>query len=277
MQKNGRLAARILTYLIMIVLFLVAVYPIIWLIAGSFKDDYEFYNNIWGFASKFRVENYISAWNRAGLGAKYINSLLVTCGFLLVLLPVVCCAAYAIARLEFRGKKAIYTYFLIGIMIPTGVLAIPSFSLAVKLGLVNSRIGLILFYVAQSTAFGIFLMRSFFISLPKSLEEAALIDGSTRFGSFIRVILPLSLPGIMTQVIYSGLNVWNEYLLASVFIRTPEKQTLPLGMATFVNQYNIYYPELFAALVCVTLPMVIIYILGQKTFISGMTAGAVKG
>lgn len=276
-MKILKLIKHVLFYAAILVAFAVAVYPVLWLIAGSFKDDFEFYNNIWGFASTLRWENYISAWTRAGLGQKYINSLLVTGGFLIVLLPVVSCAAYAIGRLEFKGKRQIYSFFLLGIMIPSGILAIPSFSVAVKMSLVNSRIGLVLFYAAQATAFGIFLMRSFFISLPKSLEEAAMIDGCTRFGSFVRVILPLSKPGIMTQVIYSGLTVWNEYFLASLFIRKPELQTLPLGMATFVNQYNIYYPELFAALVIVTVPMILVYILGQKTFIAGMTAGAVKG
>lgn len=120
-------------------------------------------------------------------------------------------------------------------------------------------------------------MRSFFISLPKSLEEAAMIDGCTRFGSFLRVILPLSVPGLMTQVIYSGLNVWNNYLMANLLIRSPEKQTLPLGLAIFTAENNVKYPVLFAALVCVTVPMLLVYIAGQKTFIAGMTAGAVKG
>lgn len=277
MNKLFKIVKTTLFYAALLAVFAVAVYPVLWLIAGSFKDDYEFFNNIWGMASKLRWENYVSAWTRAGLGRKYVNSLLVTGGFLVVLLPVVSCAAYAIGRVQFKWRKQIYMFFLLGIMIPSGILAIPSFSVAVKMNLVNSRVGLVLFYAAQATAFGIFLMRSFFISLPKSLEEAAMIDGCTRFGSFVRVILPLSKPGIVTQVIYSGLTVWNEYFLASLFIRTPEKQTLPLGMATFVNQYNIYYPELFAALVLVTVPMIIVYILGQKTFIAGMTAGAVKG
>lgn len=104
-----------------------------------------------------------------------------------------------------------------------------------------------------------------------------MIDGCTRFGSFLRVILPLSVPGLMTQVIYSGLNMWNQYLMANLLIRSPSKQTLPLGIAIFTAENNVEYPVLFAALVCVTIPMVLIYIAGQKTFIAGMTAGAVKG
>ena len=196
---------------------------------------------------------------------------------LALLLPSVCFAAYALSRLQFKGKKVIFRYLLMGVMIPAGVLAIPSFAIAVKLHLVDTRIGLILFSAAHSLAFGVFLMRSFFISLPKSLEEAAMIDGCTRFGCFLRVILPLSKPGIMTQVIYSGLNIWNNYLMANLLLRSSEKLTVPLGLAIFTADNTVDYPVLFAALVIATIPMLIIYIAGQKTFIEGMTAGAVKG
>lgn len=277
MKKTGKFLGTVLFYSALLAVFLVIIYPVIWMIAGSLKNEQDFYQNIWGIPASFQWDNYIRAWTHAQLGTKYVNSLLVTSGFLVILLPVVCCAAYAIARVPFKGRVWIFRYLLMGVMIPAGVLAIPTFGVAVKLHLVDTRIGLTLICVAHSTAFGVFLMRSFFISLPKSLEEAAMIDGCTRFGSFLRVILPLSVPGLMTQVIYSGLNMWNQYLMANLLIRSPSKQTLPLGIAIFTAENNVEYPVLFAALVCVTIPMVLIYIAGQKTFIAGMTAGAVKG
>lgn len=277
MKKTGKFLGTVLFYIALLAVFLVIIYPVIWMIAGSLKNEQDFYQNIWGIPASFQWDNYIRAWTHAQLGTKYVNSLLVTSGFLVILLPVVCCAAYAIARVPFKGRVWIFRYLLMGVMIPAGVLAIPTFGVAVKLHLVDTRIGLTLICVAHSTAFGVFLMRSFFISLPKSLEEAAMIDGCTRFRSFLRVILPLSVPGLMTQVIYSGLNMWNQYLMANLLIRSPSKQTLPLGIAIFTAENNVEYPVLFAALVCVTIPMVLIYIAGQKTFIAGMTAGAVKG
>lgn len=277
MKKPLKVAGKVLKYALIFAALLISIYPVLWMVLGSLKDTNSFYNNIWGIPREMHFENYIYAWNKAKIGVKYLNTILITAGFLVVLLPTVSCAAYAIARLKFKGKSKIYMYFLTGIMVPSGILAIPSFIVATKLGLTDTRIGLILFYVAQATAFGIFLMRSFFISLPKSLEEAAMIDGCTRFGSFCRVILPLSVPGLMTQVVYSGLVVWNEYMLASLFVRSSELQTLPLGMSVFIGQYSTDYPSLFAALVCATIPMLIIYICAQKTFIAGMTAGAVKG
>ena len=149
------------------------------------------------------------------------------------------------------------------------------FSVALKFGLVNTYWGMILFGAAQCMAFGTFLLRSFFISLPRGLEEAAMIDGCTRFRVY-PCHSSLAKPGIMTLVIYDGITIWNEYLLANVLLRDAEKMTLPLGMKAFMDKYVTDYPQLFAALVIVTIPMLIIYFFAQKSFIEGMTAGSVK-
>lgn len=196
---------------------------------------------------------------------------------MLILIPINCCAAYALARVQFKGKKVILNYLLLGIMLPAGVLAMPVFTVVNELGLINTRQGLVMVYAAQAIAFGMYIMRGFFISLPKSLEEAAMIDGCTRFQSFLHVILPLAVPGLVTQVIFSGLSVWNEYIRASLIIRTADLQTLPLGMVMFSNLENNNYPQMFAALSMATLPMVLIYLICQKAFQQGVTAGAVKG
>lgn len=276
-RRTSTLIRNILVYLVLLFVVLITIYPVFWMISGSLKSSEEFYTNIWGFPRQLQFSNYAKAWQQGQLGQKYLNSILVTISFLLVILPTNCCAAYALARLRFRGRKSIYTYLLMGIMIPNGVLIIPIFCVSMSLGLNNSLPGLMLVYAAQAVSFGIFLMRSFFISLPRGLEEAASIDGCTPLRCFVSVILPLTVPGIMTQVVYCGLNTWNEYMLASVMIRKNELKTLPLGLEVFVNDYNSYLPAMFAALVCVTLPLVVVYLIAQKTFIEGMTAGAVKG
>lgn len=281
MRQNGlekqlrikRICAATLKAMFLIVLFFVTVYPVVWMLSGSLKGTQEFYTNIWGLPQEWKWQNYTDAWERGELGRKYLNFLVAT---LAIVIPTVCCAAYAIARTDFRFKKGIYFYLLLGLCIPTGVLAIPIFSVALKYKLVNSYWGVILFGAAQCMAFGVFLLRSFFISLPKSLEEAAMIDGCTRFQSFTHVILPLAKPGIMTLVIYDGITIWNEYLLASVLLRDGDKMTLPMGMKAFMDKYVTDYPQLFAALVIVTVPMLLIYFFAQKSFIEGMTAGSVK-
>jgi raffinose/stachyose/melibiose transport system permease protein len=266
-----------LKYLLLLAVFVISFYPVLWMIAGSLKTTSEFFLNIWGAPQNPDFTNYITAWDKANLGTKYINSILITLGFLAIIIPTNCCVSYALARLEFKGRSAIYSLLLTGIMIPGGVLAIPVFSVLLRLGLVNTKIGLILAYSGQMIAFGMFVMRSFFISLPKSIEEAAYIDGCKKFNAFLYIVMPLARAGVMVQVIYCGLNVWNEYLLASITLRSEKLTTIPVGLAVFVGRYNVDYPPLFAALACATLPMIVIYCLSQKSFIEGMTAGAVKG
>ena len=264
-------------FLIVLFFFLLTVYPVIWMFCGSLKGPNEFYTNVWGLPSDPQWQNFADAWKNGAMGEKFCNSLIVTLGSLLLLIPINSCAAYAIGRLHFRGRRLIYGFLLMGIMIPSGVLGIPTFTVALRMGLNNTHLGLILIYVGQSIAMGVFIMRSFFISLPKELEEAAMIDGCTPFGSFLRVILPLASPGVMTQIIFNGLTIWNEYFMANIMLTKAEKLTLPLSIANFVGQHTTNYPVLFAALTIVTLPVVITYVLAQKGFIEGVSAGAVRG
>ena len=137
--------------------------------------------------------------------------------------------------------------------------------------------GLMLIYAAQNIAMGMFIMRGFFISLPRELEEAAMIDGCSRFGCFVRIIVPLARAGVATQVIFNGLTIWNDYFMANIMITKDELRTLPLSIANFVGKHSTNYPELFAMLTMATIPVIIVFVLSQKSFIEGVAAGAVKG
>jgi len=211
------------------------------------------------------------------MGVRYLNSIMVTGLYLLINIPVAMCASYAFSRVRFVGRDQLYKILLAGIMIPPGVLTLPIYSVMVQFHLLNNRAGLSLVYAGMSTAFSIFIMRTFFISLPRGLEEAAQIDGCSMFGAFARVIVPLTKPGIMILLIYNGISNWSEYQLASLTLTTNAKQTVPVGMALFQNDKAIEYTVLFAALTLATVPLVALYLVCQKAFISGMTAGAVKG
>ncbi len=267
----------LLTYLVLLVIVVLTFYPVTWMIFGSLKNGSEFYTNIWGFPAQPAWTNYIDAWKKAELGTKFINSLIATLGTLILVIPLTSIAAYALAKMKFPGSRFLYYFFLLGMMIPQGVTAIPIFSVIIQMGLLNTRLSLILVYAAQNLGFGIFLMTAFYRSLPKELEEAALIDGCNPVGAFFKVILPLVRPGLATQVVFSGMNAWNEYFMASILIRDRSLETLPLGLVNFTGRYTTNYPQLFAALAIATLPVIILYIMGQKQFISGMTAGAIKG
>ena len=268
---------HIVCAVILLIMVIICIYPIVWMFFGSMKDKAEFYTNIWGLPKQIHLDNYIAAWKNADLGRRFINSLIVTLGSMCIMIPVTSCAAYAVARLNFKGKNRIYMYLLLGIMIPAGVLGIPTFTVAMKMGLLNSHFGLMLIYAAQNIAMGMFIMRGFFISLPRELEEAAMIDGCSRFGCFVRIIVPLARAGVATQVIFNGLTIWNDYFMANIMITKDELRTLPLSIANFVGKHSTNYPELFAMLTMATIPVIIVFVLSQKSFIEGVAAGAVKG
>ena len=267
---------HIVCAVILLIMVIICIYPIVWMFFGSMKDKAEFYTNIWGLPKQIHLDNYIAAWKNADLGRRFINSLIVTLGSMCIMIPVTSCAAYAVARLNFKGKNLIYMYLLLGIMIPAGVLGIPTFTVAMKMGLLNSHFGLMLIYAAQNIAMGMFIMRGFFNSLPRELEEAAMIDGCSRFGCFVRIIVPLARAGVATQVI-NGLTIWNDYFMANIMITKDELRTLPLSIANFVGKHSTNYPELFAMLTMATIPVIIVFVLSQKSFIEGVAAGAVKG
>ena len=268
---------HIVCAVILLIMVIICIYPIVWMFFGSMKDKAEFYTNIWGLPKQIHLDNYIAAWKNADLGRRFINSLIVTLGSMCIMIPVTSCAAYAVARLNFKGKNLIYMYLLLGIMIPAGVLGIPTFTVAMKMGLLNSHFGLMLIYAAQNIAMGMFIMRGFFISLPRELEEAAMIDGCSRFGCFVRIIVPLARAGVATQVIFNGLTIWNDYFMANIMITKDELRTLPLSIANFVGKHSTNNPELFAMLTMATIPVIIVFVLSQKSFIEGVAAGAVKG
>jgi raffinose/stachyose/melibiose transport system permease protein len=265
------------TYLIMAVLVVLTIYPMIWMLLGAFKSLGEFYTNIWGLPEVWRWSNFAQAWSQVQLGQKFINSIIATVGTLILTLPLCSMAGYAFAKVDFPLRRYVYYFMLAGIMIPFGVTAIPVLTTEVSLGLFDTRIGLILVYAAQNLPFGIFLMYSFFQSIPAELEEAGLIDGCNRFKAFIKIVLPLAKPGLATLLIFTGTSVWNEYLMASVLIHQQNLETLPLGLVNFTTAHSTNYPELFAALSIVTAPVVLLYLVAQRQFISGLTAGALKG
>ncbi|MFT4123264.1 MAG: carbohydrate ABC transporter permease [Microbacteriaceae bacterium] len=262
--------------IVMAVLVVSTLYPMLWLLFGSLKSSGEFYTNTWGLPADWTWTNFADAWQLADLGARFLNTLIVTAGTLVILVPVASMAGYVLAKFSFRGRAPIYYGLLFGITIPFGVLAVPTMITTIQFHLFNSLLGLILVSVAQAVPFGVFLMETFFSSIPDDIEEAARLDGCSRFGAFARVILPLAVPGVATLAIFTGLGTWNDYLMASVLLRSEGIQTLAQGLVVFTAKHTTDYPTLFAALVTVTAPIVLLYLVAQKQFIRGMTAGAIR-
>jgi raffinose/stachyose/melibiose transport system permease protein len=253
------------------------VYPILWMIFGSLKTNEDLFTNVWGPPTVLQWGNYAEAWQIGSLGTRIGNSVFVTAASLALLLLVATPAAYAIARMALPGGRAIFIVILATMMVPAQTTLIPLFLIVKELGLLNSRVGLVLVYAATGAAFSIFVLQAFFQSIPPELEDAALCDGANRWQAFRQVVLPLARPGLATVAIFQGMEIWNEFFLAFIFIRDPERQTIPLGLVEFFSRYQSEWTLYFAALTTISLPVIILYVAMQRQFIEGLTAGALKG
>jgi ABC-type glycerol-3-phosphate transport system permease component len=269
---------RLLTYAILIGWSLFTILALGWIVLASFKTTREIFREPFRLPAEIQWENYVTAWTSVRLGDYFINSVIIVAISLVILLAVSAPAAYALSRFKFRGVGLITTLYIAGIGIPYPLLFIPLFGLLTGLRLVNTMPGLILVYVSLSIPFTVFLLTAFFATLPGELEEAALIDGCTSWQSFRHVMLPLAAPGLLTAAIFNGIGLWNEYQLALVFINNPDNRTLSLGLYSMQNamQYTGDWPALFAGVVIVMVPTVLLFIVLSERMISGITMGAVK-
>ncbi|KVK63232.1 hypothetical protein L905_20320, partial [Agrobacterium sp. TS43] len=186
-------------------------------------------------------------------------------------------AGYALAKVRFPGREWLFYVFILGLTVPIQAIVIPLYQVLFGLNLVNTLSGIVLAQVSSGIPFGIFLMRSFFISVPDELMEAAKIDGASHLQILTRVLLPISTPAIQALVIISALSTWNDFFLPLIVLISPEVQTLPLGLVRFASTYASEYRLVFSGTVISFLPIIILYILMQRRFTEGLTQGAIKG
>jgi len=265
-------------YVTLLILAAAVLYPFITLIFGSLKREGEFFANPVGFPKTWQWYNYVDAWQQAHIGQFTINSAIVAAGTVLLTLFCAGTASYALSRFSFPGNRIIYLAFIILLTLPVQVYIIPLYVVVVKARLADNLLGLILCYATGSLPLSVFLFKTYFDAIPTELLDAARLDGCGDWLTFTRVVLPLSRPIIATVSIFTFVQAWNEFFLALIFIHNPDRQTLPLGLqAFFVNQFQTQFPQLFATLIISIAPIVIVYLLLQRQFIAGLTAGAVKG
>ncbi|HET6382566.1 MAG TPA: carbohydrate ABC transporter permease [Armatimonadota bacterium] len=269
---------RALTGLGLAFFALSVILPIVWMLLTSLKSGPEIFASPWGLPHALRWDNFVRAWNEAGIARYFVNSLIVTLVTLVILLPCGSMAAYVFARYPFRGARALYTIFLAGMMFPLFLTIVPLFFLLLHLDLLDTRTGLILVYAAYSLPFTIFVMTGFFQTLPQELLDAALIDGCGSAQAFWRVMLPLAKPGLVVVGIFNAIGLWNEYPLALVIVVSEDLRTLPLGIANLVmvEHYQSDWGALFAALVIVMAPVMILYWVFRDQIHETMVAGALK-
>jgi raffinose/stachyose/melibiose transport system permease protein len=279
-EKKSRKKLSPITVCIYVFLVLLAVLyiaPLLWMLSVSLKDNAEVMAAPFSLPKAMQVANYVQAWTLGKLGKALLNSVLV-CGVTLVVSMFFgSMAAFAIGRMRWKFSEATHTFFLIGMMVPVHCILIPLFVRFAKLGLTNSRFGLMLPYITFSLPMTIFLLTGFFKSMPGELFEAAAIDGCGIYRCFFKIALPLCKTGFFVSGLMTFINNWNELLLAMVFISDPEKKTLPVTLTYFVGPYATNYVQMFAAIIIAIAPTVIVYCLFSNQIVEGLTTGAVKG
>lgn len=275
MKNRGSLLGQLGLTLYAISIFL----PLVWVLSSSLKSGDQIFANPWSLPTNPQFGNYGEAWNSAGIAKYFLNSAIATVGGLILLIPIGAMAAYVFAKYTFRGSKAAFATFLGGMMFPNFLVVVPLFFLMGQLSMLDTLHGLIIVYVAYSLSFTIFVLTGFFQALPNELMEAAMLDGCGHSQTFWKVMMPLARPGLLVVAVFNGIGLWNEYPLALVLMSSDSKRTLPLGLADMAmrQQYTANYGALFAALVMVMLPVLLVYWIFRDRIHDVMLAGAVKG
>jgi ABC-type glycerol-3-phosphate transport system permease component len=274
-RAKARDFSRTTIYLILGLLVLVEAFPLVWLLLTSVKNSREVFGTF--LPASLDFSNFGRVWVSFNLPRHLLNSFYVTILTVSIVVVVSTMAGYAFARFTFKGRDWIFYAFMVAMMIPGQAILIPMFQFLKSIGLLNSLTGLAFSYLGGATAFAILLMRAFFLSLPREMAEAARVDGAGEFRIFWSVYLPLAKPGIATVVIIQSMNTWNEFMFASTFLITPANKTIQPALFQAVGEFSTDYTALSAGLTMALVPVIAVYLLLQRQFIEGMTAGALKG
>ena len=288
---SGETLYKIFIYVVLITLAVVIIVPVAWVFLASIKQNSEFYGNPWALPASFYWQNFVDAWNSASMGSYMINSVIVTALGLALLLVIALPAAYCLSRFQFRGRKLLNTCFMAGLFINVNYIVVPIF-LMLKDGdvwlkkvigegfLLNNIFVLAVVYASTALPFTIYLLSGYFATLPHDFEEAAYIDGAGYGSTMVKIIFPMAQPSIITIILFNFLSFWNEYIISMTLMSSAKGQkTLPVGLLNLMQaqQSSAEYGILYAGLVLVMLPTLILYICVQKKLTQGMTVGGLKG
>lgn len=274
--RNRWTPGMILTLVLLAMYFLLVLYPLIWMVLSSLKTEREFFRNLWGVPAVAQWQNYLRAWNM-GISSYFLNSVFVTACTICLCIIIAALASFGLVRYRFPGDTLVFLMGMGGMMLSPQVTLIPLYKIIQNLGIHDTYWAMILPYAAYRMPITLLLIRSYFLGIPKEMQEAAIIDGCSSFGVLWRIFLPISKPILLTCAILVAYYSWNEFLFSIIFIDSRSLKTIPSGLMVFRDALNTDYALLFAGLTISALPMIIVFIIMQKQFIRGMTAGAVKG
>lgn len=275
-KRRKEILIRSVSYLLLALLTVITLLPLLWMLSASLKTNTEVFSAIFRWIpEKLQWENYVKIWSKIPLGIFTFNTVKLTVIITAVQVLTSSFAAYGFSKCKFKGRDALFLCYVATIAIPWQVYMLPQYSMMNKMHLVDTHIGYIL--MQSFSAFGVFLMRQFFMSLPGELLEAGRIDGLSEYGNYFRIALPLSKPSIATLTIFSFVAIWNDYMGPLIYFNSTGKKTIQLGIKMFIGQYSAEYGLVMAASVLSLIPVLAIFLAGQKFFVQGIASSGIKG
>lgn len=274
----GPLRWRILRYVALVLGAIVMVLPYGYMVGTSLSPErwvMPYPPTLWPDGAT--LANFGRALSEAGLGRYALNSVVVSLVAVALTVIVSCLSAYAFARIDFPGREAVFGFYLVTMMIPDMISLLPKFQVLRDFGMTNSWMGLWAIYTSGAVAFNTFLLRSFFMRIPKEIEDASRIDGGGHWTFFMRIVLPLSKPAIATVAVFAFLGAWDDFWWARLLLQDPDLRTLPIGIQLFFNAHATQWTTVFAATTLASLPEIMIFILLQRYFVDGMYTGGLRG
>ena len=272
-----RLAGRASLYFGALVLAVYSAFPIYWMIASSLRPARDMLTDPTIVPRTITFDNYHSLLAQTDYFNQFINSLIVALSTVFLTMVLSIMIAYGVTRQRMRGKQIIISGMLYAYMFPPLLLAIPLFSMLNSIGLSDTLFALVISHLTITMPLGVWFLWGFFKTMPFELEEAAMVDGCSRLGAFLRVVLPLSVPGLVTVAIFAFLLSWTDYTFALVMIGSDANKTVPLGLASMVGAFDLRWGDIMAGSTLIALPLFAAFIALSRYFVQGLTAGAVKG
>ncbi|MCU6710592.1 carbohydrate ABC transporter permease [Paenibacillus sp. J5C_2022] len=278
-MTEKRTMVDVFWYVLLILWSATILFPLIWMLYESLKTNREFFQDVWSWPEKLEWVNYQKAWDKYGLASSMLNTLYYVGVTLLISTFLTTLNAYVLTRMTFKGRKLVWGIIMISLFLPGINALVPQYVLMRDLGLTNSLTGLVLLDSLGENVFFLMLLGGFMQSLPKELEESAFMDGATLMQVFMRIIVPLSAPGIVTVAIFKFLALYNNFLAPYIYLSDQKKHTIGVNMyhANQMMQYTADWVTLFAGVVIAMVPSVLAFLFFQRWIMEGATLGAVKG
>ncbi|MDR3561778.1 MAG: carbohydrate ABC transporter permease [Negativicutes bacterium] len=273
---NAENFRKVIFQLLLVAISIADLFPIYYVIVTSFKTHPEYLHNLFGPPISPTFDNFQQALIQGNLLLWFRNSVIMTVTTVTIVTLICSAAAFATSKMEFKGRKALLRILVSLMIMPPVVMIIPLFLLMVRVGLINNFLGVIIIYSGLLAPFSVYLLNSFFGTIQDEILAAASIDGCSTFQIFRYIVLPLSGPAITTQVVVNGLWVWNELMISLIFLQGNDIRTLMPGLTQFQGRFTINQPLIMAGALLGMLPVMLLYLVGQKYFVRGLTAGAVK-